>query len=66
MKIVFNGKEEIVPEGATVEGLIFLKGLNPGTVIVEHNYNLAKRESWPDIVLKESDRLEVLRLVGGG
>jgi len=66
MKIVLNGKDEILTEGMTVAGLISLKGINPDTVIVEHNYELVKSESWPDIILKENDRLEILRLVGGG
>lgn len=66
MKIALNGKEEILKEGTTVGELIALKGLNPDTVIVEYNYDLVEKENWAGIVLKENDRLEVLRFVGGG
>ncbi|MDF9407397.1 MAG: bifunctional sulfur carrier protein/thiazole synthase protein [Pelotomaculum sp. PtaB.Bin013] len=66
MKIILNGKEDILPEGITVAGLISLKKINPDTIIVEYNYELVKSELWPDIFLKENDRLEILRLVGGG
>lgn len=66
MKIILNGKDVILSEGVTVAGLISLKKINPDTIIVEYNYELVKSESWPDIFLKENDRLEILRLVGGG
>jgi len=66
LKITLNGKEEIVREGTTVAGLIDLKGLNPDTVIVEYNHDLAGKETWAGLVLKENDRLEILRFVGGG
>jgi len=66
LKIIINGKEEIIEQDATIAGLIAQKALNPATVIVEYNYDLIKKETWEDIVLKEDDRLEILRFVGGG
>ncbi len=66
VKIILNGKEEVIQEGATIAGLIAQKALNPATVIVEYNYDLIKKEIWDHIVLKEADRLEILRFVGGG
>lgn len=66
MKITLNGRDEVVPEGVTLAGLISYKGINPQSVIVEHNHKLVKSEEWEGIVLSESDRLEILRLVGGG
>ena len=66
MKITVNGKKEIIEEGATVAGLIALKGLKPDTVIVEYNHDLIKKDDWSNIALKENDRLEILRFVGGG
>ena len=66
MKIIVNGREEILEEVTTIAGLIALKELNPNAVIVEHNYNLVKKENWSDMVIKENDRLEILRFVGGG
>jgi len=66
VRITLNGKDEILPEGITVAQLISLKKINPDTIIVEYNYELVKSESWPNIMLKEDDRLEILRLVGGG
>jgi sulfur carrier protein len=66
LKILVNGKGEFIEEGATVAGLIVRKALNPATIIVEYNHDLIKKEAWDSIVLKEHDRLEFLRFVGGG
>jgi len=66
LRITLNGREENLGEGTTLAGLIALKGLNPDTVIVEYNYELVKKETWSDILLKENDRIEILRFVGGG
>ncbi|MEW5953569.1 MAG: sulfur carrier protein ThiS [Bacillota bacterium] len=66
MKLIINGKESEVSGGLTIAGLLEEKGLNPEIVIIEHNLELVKSESWPDIVLKENDRLEILSFVGGG
>lgn len=66
MKLYINGKVAEMSEGLTIAGLLGEKGLNPETVIIEHNLELVKRESWADIVLKENDQLEILSFVGGG
>jgi len=66
MKIILNGREEILDGATTVAGLIALKELNPNAVIVEYNHNLIKKEDWDDTAIKENDRLEILRFVGGG
>ena len=66
MKIILNGKEEIIQAGATIAGILTLKEINPAIVIVEYNFDLIKKENWEEIVLKEDDRLEILKFVGGG
>ena len=66
MLVLLNGRESDLPEGMTVADLIAQKNLRPGTLLVELNGELVKQYAWPDIVLKEEDRLEILRFVGGG
>jgi sulfur carrier protein len=66
VKIIVNGKEEIIEESVTVAGLIALKKLHPNALLVEYNYKLIQKENWDHTTLKEDDRLEILRLVGGG
>ncbi len=66
MEITVNGKKEIARKGMTVAELIDSKGINPGTVIVEYNQDLIKKDTWGGIILKENDSIEILRFVGGG
>jgi len=66
LKVVVNGKEENVAAGTTVAGLVAARGLRPDTVIIEYNYGIVKKAEWDGIVLKENDRVEILRFVGGG
>lgn len=66
MKIFLNGKETEISEGIILTDLLKEKGLEPERVVVEYNRNIAGKEEWDNIVLKENDTLEVLRFVGGG
>lgn len=66
MKIMVNGKQEVLKDSISIGEYIMQKGLNPDTVVVEHNYNIIQKEEWSNVFLKENDVLEVLRFVGGG
>ena len=61
-----NGKkvelERPIPLVLYIEGL----GVNPRTVAVEHNGEIIQREQFAAVVLKEGDRVEIVRMVGGG
>ena len=64
MKLVVNGKGREV-SGATVLALISELGLDPKTVVVEHNGVLLRREELERRELREGDKLELVRFVGG-
>jgi len=64
--IVLNGKETEIKDGMTLADLIRYKGLEPDRIVVEYNMEIPKKEDWEKVVLKENDRLEILRFVGGG
>jgi len=66
MIVVLNGKEAEIVEGATM--LMVLEGLElaPETVVVELNKDILPSDAFCDTVLRDGDRLEVLRFVGGG
>lgn len=66
MKIVVNGKELEVADGMTVLGLLELKEIGSGTVVVELNRDILPVEAFAETALNEGDHLEVLRFVGGG
>lgn len=66
MKIVINGKEQEVAAGIGLAGLIELKGLNPGAVVIEMNQHIIARDKWPGVILCAGDKLEIVAFVGGG
>lgn len=66
MEIRLNGKPERLSKAVTVGGLIREKGLDPKTVVVEHNLSIIATEDLDQITLKDNDSLEILRFVGGG
>jgi thiamine biosynthesis protein ThiS len=41
-------------------------GVDPRAVAVEHNGEIIERAGYPTVVLKNGDRVEIVRMVGGG
>lgn len=66
MNVILNGKAVSLSEGITIEDLVEQRGLDPGAVIIEYNFVPLKRVHWAGTALKEGDRVEILRFVGGG
>jgi len=66
MQIILNGKQVEIEKEMTLAEFIRIKDLEPERIVLEHNFDIARREDWDRIVLKENDRLEVLKFVGGG
>lgn len=66
MNIQLNGKRTPVAAAATIGDLLRKKGLDPATVVVEHNMTIIAAADLNRTALKENDALEILRFVGGG
>ncbi len=66
MEIWVNGEARQVPAGATVRDLVTELGLRERGVAVEVNREVVPRASHPEHVLKDGDRVEVVRAIGGG
>ena len=66
MQIIVNGKPREAREGATVLTLLEEMKLNPQTIVVELNKTILNREAFGEKRLGDGDRLELVRLVGGG
>ena len=66
MRITVNGKERAVEAPVTILGLLESLDLNPRAVVVERNLGIVPRDDYGNVQLADGDRLEVLRLVGGG
>jgi sulfur carrier protein len=66
LEVVLNGTIEKLNKEMNLSEFLLSKGLNPDTIIVEHNENIVKKQEWTTIILRDKDRLEILNFVGGG
>jgi len=61
-----NGKRVELDEPTLLTDYLARLGANPRAVAVEHNGEIVERESYATLVLREGDRVEIVRMVGGG
>ncbi|MGE4518684.1 MAG: sulfur carrier protein ThiS [Desulfobacteraceae bacterium] len=66
MIIILNGKAEEVPKEITLNDFLKSKDADFDEIVVELNESVIETENYNKTILKENDRLEVLRFVGGG
>jgi thiamine biosynthesis protein ThiS len=66
MEIRLNGQDTDVEDGLTVAALLARLGADPRHVGVERNGELVERDGFGEVVLQATDRVEVVRFVGGG
>lgn len=66
MEITVNGTPKEVPDGLSLPALIRELKLNPDTTIVELNRAVVEKKTFPTITLSPGDKLELVRIVGGG
>jgi sulfur carrier protein len=61
-----NGKK--VELDAPIPLVLYIEklGVNPRAVAVEHNGEIIQRAQFASVVLHEGDRVEIVRMVGGG
>lgn len=61
-----NGKEIEIENGITLKEFLEASGYNTERIAVELNGNISPRETYGDVVLKNSDSIEIVSFVGGG
>ncbi|MEW6445601.1 MAG: sulfur carrier protein ThiS [Pseudomonadota bacterium] len=66
MLIVLNGEHREFEKDGTVASLLEMLGLSGQRLAVEVNGEIVPRSEHPDCVLREGDRVEVVRAIGGG
>ena len=71
MKIHINGEERDLADlalnaVATLALLIESLGMKPDRVAVELNREIVPRNRWPETLLNDGDKLEIVHFVGGG
>ncbi|MDL2268545.1 sulfur carrier protein ThiS [Desulfosarcina sp. OttesenSCG-928-A07] len=65
MKIVLNGQETEI-QSPTLAELIISENLDPSSLVAEHNGRIVTSSEWDTVFLREKDKVELLRFVGGG
>ena len=71
MTLHINGEERAFADpapsaGFTLTALIESLAMKPDRVAVELNRDIVPRDRWPETLLKDGDRLEIVHFVGGG
>ena len=61
-----NGERAEVNGLTTVAELATHYGLQPNSVLIEHNATALHQREWPERKLTEGDRIEFVRVVAGG
>ena len=66
IKLQVNGKE--VERDGPIPLVAYLQtlGVNPRAVAVEHNGEILERTAFESTVLRDGDKVEIVRMVGGG
>ncbi|MGH7390042.1 MAG: sulfur carrier protein ThiS [Candidatus Rokuibacteriota bacterium] len=66
MTIVVNGKPMDVADGLSVEGLLAQLGVPRQFTAVAVNREVTPKSRYPETALREGDKVEIVRPMGGG
>jgi sulfur carrier protein len=66
MKITLNGEIKELESEVSLDRLLELLSLPQQRVAVELNREVVRKKDWPNVVVKDADRIEVVHFVGGG
>lgn len=66
MEITLNGERFELDRPVSIVALLAKLDIDPRRVAVEHNQTILKRHRFPDVVVGEGDRVEIVNFVGGG
>jgi sulfur carrier protein len=64
--ITLNGEPMELERPLTVTQLLTRLEIDPRRVAIEHNLSIIRRHTFPDVVVKEGDTVEIVNFVGGG
>lgn len=66
MTVWLNGESADTRGAQTVAELAERYGLQPSSILIEHNGVALHQREWTKIALAEADRVEFIRVVAGG
>lgn len=66
VSVTVNGEEKALPTPMTLQEFLEVNGLLLPFMAVARNGEVLHRSEYPTVRLKEGDRIEIVRMVGGG
>ena len=66
MQITLNGEPFEIERPLSVVALLEQLDIDARRVAVEHNLTIIKRHRFPDVIVDEGDKVEIVNFVGGG
>ena len=66
MLITLNGERFELQEPMSVMALLAKLDIDPRRVAIEHNLSIVKRHRYPEVIVGDGDRVEIVNFVGGG
>jgi thiamine biosynthesis protein ThiS len=64
--VILNGRPKTLAADTMLSALLGELGVDRRLIAVAHNGDVVPRDRYDSITLKEDDRIEVVRMVGGG
>jgi sulfur carrier protein len=66
MNVMVNGTPMELPDGLTIEGLLSRLGVRREFTAVALNREVTPKHQYPESVLRDGDKVEIVRPMGGG
>jgi sulfur carrier protein len=66
VQLQVNGETRNCPAQTNLPVFLASIDLNPQLVAVEYNGEILQRSLWPQTIIQQDDRLEIVTIVGGG
>ncbi|MCM1128673.1 MAG: sulfur carrier protein ThiS [Alistipes senegalensis] len=66
IRIELNGEGREMAEGATLLDLVASLQLTGQALAVAVNRQVIARQKWPEYALKDGDKVDIVRAIGGG
>lgn len=66
MTILLNGEKRDLPGETDLDTLLDFFSLPKQRVAIELNHEVVRRKDWPETVIRDADKIEIVHFVGGG
>ncbi len=66
MQVKINGAVDEIPDNSSIRDVLAARKLSVDIVIIALNDEIIKQEKWESLKLNSNDKLEIIRIMGGG